>query len=160
MVEYVDSQTELLANLVLVRDTQCEDPETVPISELRDIADWAWSRRLEGKVYHGRNSEFRMNRAAVDALAGQKIMSDALALFTVLVSVHGHQSGKTFKLNHQGMREAGHTDLSRRRFLEARRTLEQVDLLKVAKKHSSSRSATSYQLCRPHQQVANIVPVA
>ncbi len=155
----MDGQDELFVNLVYARDEECEDPLSVPDSEVKRIAEWAWCKRLEGKVYHGRNSEFRIRRTALDALTGAPNMSDALALYTVLTAIHGHQPGKAFKLIHAGMQNAGHTDLSRRRFLEARRTLERVGLLRLAKRHSSSRRAQSYQLCRPHQPAGNTEPL-
>ena len=112
MVEYVDQPDELFENLRYIRDDQCDDPATVHDEELRKIAEWAWSRRLEGKVFRGRDSEFRLHRHALDALKCLPNASDTIALFVLLQDQHGHVPGKTFALSYQGMRKAGHTDLS------------------------------------------------
>lgn len=148
MVEAVDDPEELFGNLRFIRDDECEDPATVPDEELQKITDWAWSRRLEGKVYHGRNSEFRMPREALDAIMALPNASDALALFVVLQSQHGHRPAVTFPLDHEAMASAGHTDLSRRRFLDARRGLEGAGLLEVAASHLAAHHRRSYRLMR------------
>jgi hypothetical protein len=148
MVEAVNDPEELLGNLQFIRDDECEDPATVPDEELQKITDWAWSRRLEGKVYRGRNTEFRVPREALDAIMAQPNASDALALFVVLQSQHGHRPAVTFPLDHGAMASAGHTDLSRRRFRDARRALEEAGLLEVAVAHLAAHRRRSYRLKR------------
>ncbi|SLN23300.1 hypothetical protein ROJ8625_00934 [Roseivivax jejudonensis] len=150
MVESVDDTDELFGNLQFLRDDECEDPATVPDRELRKIAEWAWSKRLEGNVFMGRNSEFRINRQALDALQVLPNSVDAIALFVTLQAVHGHTPGKTFALNHAAMRAAGHIDLSRERFNAARTALARVGLLETACKHRAGHHARSYRLCRLH----------
>ena len=54
IVKYVDSRDDLYANLVALRDDLCEQPETFPLTELSAIASWAWTKRLEAKIYTGR----------------------------------------------------------------------------------------------------------
>jgi hypothetical protein len=117
MVEAVDGMDELLHHLIYCRDEQCESPETILDAELHKIAVWAWNCRLEGKVYRGRDSEFRLHREALGALLGLPNSSDAIALFVVLQDAHSHIPGKLFSLSWEGMRGAGLTDLSQRRFL-------------------------------------------
>ena len=148
MVEYVDQPGELFDNLRFIRDEQCDDPATIPDSELTKIAEWAWSRRLEGKVFRGRDSEFRLHRTALDALKGLPNASDAIALLVLLQDQHGHLPGRVFPLDHEAMKAAGHTDLSRRRFLDARRALEQAGLLQVAQQHRAAHHRRSYRLAR------------
>lgn len=160
MVEAVDDADELFGNLQFIRDDECEDPATVPDGELRKIADWAWSKRLEGKVYRGRDSEFRLHRVALDALASLPNASDAIALFVTIQSLHAHIPGKAFALSHEGMRSSGRTDLTRRRFLAARRALEDAGLLQVANNHRAAHYSRTYRLKRLHPGIAAATNVA
>jgi Bifunctional DNA primase/polymerase, N-terminal len=153
MVEAVDGVDELLCNLQFIRDEECQNPNTIFDDELCKIADWAWTRRLESKVYSNRNSEFRVHRLSLDALMSCPNASDAIALLVTLQALHGHIQGKAFALSHKGMLAAGRTDLSRRRFLAARRTLEQEGLLRVARKHQAGKSARIYMLGRVRPQL-------
>lgn len=148
MVEYVDSAEELATNLCGLRDDLCGDPATMPDSELRAIAAWAWTRRLEGKLYRGRDSEVRLNRLAIDALLALANGPDALALLVRLLDKHGHMPAKRFSLNHPAMHKAGLTHLSRRNFLAARRTLEAVGLLRLADKHRAGSRGQTFILTR------------
>lgn len=152
MVEYVDSADELTANLCGLRDDLCGDPATMPDSELRAIAGWAWKRRLEGKIFQGRDSDVRVTRLALDALLPLANGPDALALLLTLIDKHGHAPGKRFVLSHDAMRQAGLTPLSRDRFLAARRTLEAAGLLRLAETHRAGSRAQSFVLTRlrPH----------
>ncbi len=162
MVEAVNDLDELLANLIYCRDEQCENPATIPDTELHKIAAWAWKCRLEGKVYRGRDSEFRLHREALGALLGLPNSSDAIALFVVLQDKHGHTPGKRFSLHWEGMRGAGLTDLSERRFLAARRALEAAGILTVAGNHCAGQRSRSYRLHRIRPQmeaVANVTPI-
>ena len=162
MVEAVDGMDELLHNLISCRDEQCENPGTIPDAELHKIATWAWTRRLEGKVYRGRDSELRLHREALDALLGLPNSSDAIALFVVLQDAHGHIPGRLFSLSWEGMRGAGLTDLSDRRFLAARRALEAAGILAAAGNHCAGKRSRSYRLhrVRPHMATAeNVTPL-
>lgn len=155
MVEYVDSADELTANLCGLRDDLCGDPATMPDSELRGIAVWAWRCRLQGKVYHGRDSDVRVNRLVLDTLLPLANGPDALALLLTLIDKHGHTPGKRFALSYQGMRQAGLTPLSRDRFLAARRTLEAAGLLRLAETHRAGSRAQSFVLTRLRPRVIN-----
>ncbi|WP_170387009.1 bifunctional DNA primase/polymerase [Ruegeria atlantica] len=156
MVEAVETPEELFCNLAFIRDDECEDPDTLPDSELRKIADWAWAKRLEGKVYRDRNSEFRINRAALDKLSEYNNASDAIALLVTLQANHGHIIGKTFALDHAGMAKAGHTSLGRRRFSDAIKSLRHAGLLGVAKEYSVGRSHRTYRLLRITPEMPNV----
>lgn len=152
MVEYVDSADELTANLCGLRDDLCGDPATMPDSELRGIAGWAWKRRLEGKIFRGRDSDVRLNRMILDTLLPLPNGPDALALLLTLIDKHGHAPGKRFALSHPGMRRAGLTPLSRDRFLAARRTLEAAGLLRLVETHRAGSRAQSFVLTRLRPQ--------
>lgn len=148
MVEFVDSAPELAANLCGLRDDLCGDPATMPDSELRGIAAWAWKLRLEGRLYEGRNSEVRLPRLAIDALLAQANGPDALALLVTLLDKHGHMPAKRFSLNYSAMKDAGLTNLSRRNFLAARRTLEAVGLLRLVDHHRAGSRGQTFILTR------------
>ncbi|WPY94226.1 bifunctional DNA primase/polymerase [Limimaricola variabilis] len=156
MVETVDDADELFGNLQFIRDDECEDPATLPDGELRKIADWAWSKRLEGKVYHGRSSEFRLSREALDALAGLPNASDAIALFVMLQDQHGHRPAVTFPLDHSAMKAAGRTDLSRERFIAAREALQGAGLIQIAARHVAGKQPRTYRLARLRPAAANV----
>lgn len=156
MVETVDDADELFGNLQFIRDDECEDPATLPDGELRKIADWAWLKRLEGKVYHGRSSEFRLSRGALDALAGLPNASDAIALFVMLQDQHGHRPALTFPLDHSAMKAAGRTDLSRERFLAAREALRVAGLIQIAARHVAGKQPRTYRLARLRPTAANV----
>lgn len=158
-VKDVDSPAELLEALRAIRDRDCDAPASMLEAELQGIAEWAWRRRLEGKVYAGRTSEFRLGREALDALQGDPNQSDALALLVRLQDQHGHRPGYAFALDHEGMLKAGLTCLTRRRFRAARDTLLGHGLLQVAALHSAGRRARLYRLCRPLPPSANVAPL-
>lgn len=159
MVEAVEGPDELYSNLAFIRDHLCEDPSSLSDDELHRIAEWAWIKRLEGNVYHDRNSEFRISRVALDRLATFNNASDALALFVVLQSNHGHIAGKTFVLDHKAMLGAGHTSLGRRRFEAAKKTLLSAGLLGIAKEYSAGHSRRHYRLLRFSPVLQDVHPL-
>ncbi|KAA9010170.1 bifunctional DNA primase/polymerase [Histidinibacterium aquaticum] len=156
MVETVDDTDELFGNLAFIRDDECEDPASIPDEELRKIAAWAWSKRLEGNVFRGRNSEFRINRQALDAIMAMPNATDALGLFVVLQSQHGHRPAVAFPLDHAAMKAAGHTDLSRERFFAARKALQEAGLLTVAEHHIAGKQPRTYRLSRLRPSASNV----
>lgn len=154
MVELVDGADELQANLAALRDDWCTDPATMPDSELQGIAIWAWECRLNNRVFHGRDSAFRVDRAALDALSGNV---DAIALFVLLVDQHGHVAGKRFALDFAAMRAAGLIDLTTPRLRAARRVLQGAGLLRMVSRHKAGAKCQTYALSRPHDQATNLV---
>ncbi|SEQ46409.1 bifunctional DNA primase/polymerase [Thalassovita taeanensis] len=162
MVELVDSAEELQANLAGIRDDWCADPATMPDSELRDLAGWAWKCRLENRIYRGRDSAFPIHRLALDALRGQANGADATALLVTLMDQHGHTPGKRFPLNFAAMRAAGLINLSTPRLRAARRTLERAGLLRLTSNHRAGSKCQTYALTRPHpgaSEAENIAPL-
>jgi hypothetical protein len=148
MVELVDSAEELEANLAGVRDDFCEDASTMPDSELAAIAGWAWQCRLDNRVYKGRDSAFPLQRQALDALRGCDNDTDAIALYVMLVDLHGHSPGKRFALDFKAMRASGLTRLSIPRLRAARRNLQTVGLLVQVGKHRAGSVHQTFVLGR------------
>jgi hypothetical protein len=138
----------LAGNLTFIRDTQFANPETVPDREIEGVAAWAWSKRLANSIFAGRKSSFRVDRAALDRLKGLPNASDAIALLAVLTDLHGHNPAKPFALVWRSMREARHTDLTERRFREARNVLMAADLLALAERHRAGHRHQRFRLVR------------
>ena len=155
MVEFVDSVGELTANLEGVRDDLCADALTLPDAELRDIAKWAWDCRLNNRVYRGRDSAFSVNRQALDALRRWNNETDAIALYVLLVDLHGHIPGKRFALDLKAMRASELSRLSIPRLRAARNTLQTVGLLEVAGKHRAGSVHRTYTLTRPRPETGS-----
>lgn len=160
MVEFVDSVEELVANLEAVRDDLCADGATMPDREVRGIAEWAWERRLDNRIYRGRDSAFSLHRSALDALRGWQNGTDALGLYVMLVDLHGHAPGKRFALDFKAMRESGLTLLSISRLRAARRTLQTVGLLSLVGKHRAGAKHQTFTLNRLRPDAANVAPLA
>ncbi len=162
MVELVDNAAELQANLAGIRDDWCVDPVTMPDSELRDIAGWAWKCRLENRIYRGRDSAFPVQRLALDALRGHANGADAIALLVLLEDQHGHSPGKRFPLGFDAMRAAGLLNLSKPRLRAARRTLEGAGLLRLVGFHRAGSNPQTFTLTKPLPSMAgagNVQPM-
>jgi hypothetical protein len=162
MLELVDSAEELAANLAAVRDDLCEDAATMPDSELRAIAGWAWKARLENRIFRGRDSAFAVHRLALDALRRWDNETDAIGLYVLLADMHGHVPGKRFALDFKAMRASGLTRLSIPRLRAARRTLQAVGLLQLVGKHRAGSVHQTFTLARLRPgmtDAANIAPL-
>ena len=120
----------------------------MPDRGVQGIAEWAWSRRLEGKIYRARDSEFRVDRTALDAIKGEPHGTEATALYVKLQDIHGHRPEKVFPLDWKAMKSARHIAMPRRNFLGARRLLENFGLLGIADRHSAQNRPRTYRLTR------------
>ncbi len=162
MLEFVDSAEELAANLAAVRDDLCEDAATMPDSELRALAGWAWTVRLENRIYRGRDSSLKVDRLALDALRRWENETDAIGLYLLVIDMHGHTPGKRFALDFASMQASGLTQLSIPRLRAARRTLQAVGLLTLVGKHRAGSVHQTFALARLRPgmtDAANIAPM-
>lgn len=158
MVELVDNLDELTGNLLAFRD-DLPEPETMPDSEVRGVAQWMWQARLENRVFANRNSTVKIFRHSLNALQGN---ADAIAPYLVLTAAHGHIPAKRFCLDGQAMKSAGLIDLSRQRFLAARKALEASGLISIADRHRAGARSRSYMLGRPTmgtRHAPNVAPL-
>jgi len=148
--ETVTSREELAANLLHDRDERCHtEGDPMPDAEVLNLADWAWSlRRTPGALYEGRRSGFRMEREVIDALVPQPNGDAAFALYSVLLSEHGHSPGKRFALSFDGMSNAGLIGFGRDRFRTAIRLMLSLGLLRKAGSYVPGKQAQQYQLGR------------
>ena len=71
------------------------------------------------------------------------------AFSVVLTDLHNHSPDKTFALNYERMREAGHISMSERRFLAARRLLEAASLPELAAPALRCTRHQTFRLSRP-----------
>lgn len=156
LVTEVGSQDELAANLQYIRDTEFERPETMPDREVLGLAAWAWRKRLEGKIYSGRDSGMWLNRASLDAIKPYRNHCDAQHLYIAVLDQHGHRKGATFALKHEAMNSAGYVNLSRDRFRSAIETLMDCGLLQMAKDYSAGRHSRQYCLSRPVSETGGV----
>ncbi|TGD45363.1 hypothetical protein EEB11_02100 [Pseudotabrizicola sediminis] len=160
MIEYVDSAEELAGNLAAVRESLCEDAATMPDSELRAIAAWAWKARLENRLFSGRDSAFPLHRLALDALRGLPNDADAIALYVLLNDMHGHTPGKRFVLDFKAMRASGRTRLSVPRLRAARRALQGAGLVVQVGNHKAGAMHQTFALARLRPGMADAANVA
>lgn len=161
-LELVDSAEELEANLAAFRDDLCEDAVTMPDSELRALAGWAWTVRLENRIFRGRNSALSIDRLALDALRRWENEADAIALYLLLIDRHGHIPSKRFALDFTAMRESGLTRLSVPRLRAARRTLQAVELVQLVGNYRAGSVHQTFALARLRPGMAdapNITPM-
>jgi len=150
---FADNFDGLLADLVALRDIEFDDAASVPDAEIQKVADWAWKLRLEGKLWAGRNSEMGINRLATDLLLPRADGADALALYVLLISNHGHQPGKIFAVVPDGIIAAGLLGMSRRQIYRARNVLVEVGLLAIVRK-GRVKQPNEYRLQSPRVAAA------
>lgn len=159
MVLHVDNLQELFANLIFIRDEEFDSAREFGKNEVMRIAEWAWTCRLENRVYSGRQSAFKVQRSAIDRLKPLANASDAIALFIVLTDLHGHRDGWTFALKWEAMKRTGHTNLSRARFRSARNALLDTGLLVLSARHQAGTRHQRFRLRSPlHQSVRTDEP--
>ena len=131
----------------------------MPDSELRKIANWAWKCRLANKIYKGRDSAFRVERPALDAIRSCDNEPDAIALYVLLQDVHGHSPGKRFALDFKAMRNSGLTRLSIPRLRAARRSLEAVGLIRLVGKHKVGSIHQTWVLVRMRSNASDALNI-
>lgn len=150
-VEYapvVEDFDGLMADLLGLRDLECDDPDSIPDDEVTNIARWAWRHRLEGTLWSGRNSTVQINRMVLDWLLPRQDGPDALALYLLLLSNHGHQPGKTFAIVPDALLSSELMGKSRRQIYRARDTLLEIGLLRLVRR-GRVKEPNLYQLRSP-----------
>ncbi|WP_353313922.1 hypothetical protein [Shimia sp. NS0008-38b] len=150
----VDTLEELNGNLEWDRTEECSSPETITIKEVEGISSWAWKLRLENRLFERKNSVFEINRLAMAALRQYRNFAEALALYTCLCEAHGHRPETVFRLNGVAMRGAGLLNLSERKFLAARRTLENAGLIQQVQSHRAAKHGKGFCLLAPQRLIA------
>ena len=140
---------DLLSELLIERDRNVAKPASMANEEVKHIANWAWSKRMENRLWSGRASVFQMSRLAFDALKGSSSIDEALGLYCTLLAFHGHVPGQAFPIKWRGMKESGHTTLGEKALRKARVDLENAGLLRKARGYIVGKSPAMYQLALP-----------
>jgi Bifunctional DNA primase/polymerase, N-terminal len=145
---FADGLDGLIGDLLAVRNIEFDDPASFPDSEVVKLAEWAWNKRLENRIWAGRNSTVQINRMALDALLPLEGGPDAFALYSIVVSNHGHLPGKAFAIVPDGMLAAGLLQISRRQIYRARDLLTKIGLL-VLVQRGRMKQPNLYRLQNP-----------
>lgn len=106
MVGVVASEAELIEELILFRDWECEVPEEVADSEVEALARWFWFKRCNNEIWGGRQSPMGMTRASLDQLSNVKYGDQAWMLYSYVHSVHDHL-GREFSIVPEAILAAG-----------------------------------------------------
>ena len=144
-----DDYDGLLADLAALRNIEFEDPASVPDSEIVKVADWAWKRRLEGRLWAGRNSEVKINRLVLDALLPLPCGSEAYSLYSLLIANHGHRPAKPFAVVPNAIKSAGLLKIGRRQLYRAIDLLLELRLLTKVRQGGGVGNPSLYRLQSP-----------
>jgi hypothetical protein len=147
-VQCVDSEADLLSELMAQRDYDCEAPETISDSELVGIASWAWALRVENRIFEGRNSGVIIKRNIMDQLLGLPYGQNAFALHCILETSHGHIPGKRFRIDPVAMKRDGLISFGRDACFQARNLLIEQRLLRRVGNYKPGSHPQHYQLTR------------
>lgn len=135
-IEYAplaDDFDGLVGDLVALRDIEFDDAASVPDAEIDKVARWAWQLRLQGNLWSKRNSGVKINRLVLDYLLPRRDGADALALYNLIQSEHGHVPGKKFAIVPDAIIDAGRIGMPRMRVYRARKVLLDAKLLALVK---------------------------
>ena len=144
-----DDYDGLLADLAALRNIEFEDPASVPDFEIVKVADWAWKRRLEGRLWAGRNSEVKINRLVLDALLPLPCGSEAYSLYSLLIANHGHRPAKPFAVVPNAIKSAGLLKIGRRQLYRAIDLLLELRLLTKVRQGGGVGNPSLYRLQSP-----------
>lgn len=147
-VSYVscsDTKPDLLADLIAYRNIHFDDPGSFSDSEIEGIVDWAFKKKLEGKIFHGRRSGVFIQRETIDRLAA---LGDgtALLLYSVLQADHGHRPDFDFSIVPDALRQAGKLKVGRRQIYEAIQTLVDEGLIEITFQSTKPKIPHRYKL--------------
>ena len=149
-IEHVDSNEELLQNLLYDRDTYCDDPSSVPVTEVEGIANWWWGLRLTNKIYSKHSSAFRISRQAFYQIRALPNGHVALDLYLYLHDKHGHILGKTFQINADALKASAGFAFGQKALHKAIKQLLELGYLTVFKSYHVGKHGRIFQLSKPN----------
>ncbi len=130
------SLSELVKDVTLWVSIHCENPQTVTVAEINKACSSVWRMRQSGKLYAGRQSEFRMPRTAFDlinAKAGSGA-GNSLLLYSYLVQSHGHTPAKPFAVVAEAIARSKKVALSKSTIDRCKQTLRDLGLIRLLRK--------------------------
>lgn len=95
---------DLFQGLKEFRDERVEQPQEFPDPSIEDLAHWFWDKKESGQLWVADNSTVQVPRQVIGTLAAQGHFV-ALALYGVLLSVHGHRPSNNFVIVPDGLRK-------------------------------------------------------
>ncbi len=131
---FADDFDGLLADLVALRDIEFDDAASVSDDEILKVAQWAWRLRTENRLWSKRNSAVQINRLVLDCLLPVEYGTEAVALYSLIQSEHGHKPGKVFAVVPDALIAAGRIKMSRSALYRARRLLIDKHLIALVRK--------------------------
>ena len=152
-IENVDSNEELLQNLLYDRDTYCADPSSVPVTEVEGIANWIWGKRLKNQIYTKDNSAFPLSRQAYHQIRAIPNGYVALDLYLYLHDKHGHILGKTFQINVDALKANAGFAFGQKALRNAINQLLELGYLTIFKSYSVGKHGRIFQLSKPNDVV-------
>jgi|GEM_PF-2255113 len=90
LIRMVESEQELIGELLRCREWDCDFPDEIPDSEVESIARWFWFKRCNNQIWGGRHSPMGMTRASLDQLLNVKYGQDAWLLYSFVHGIHHH----------------------------------------------------------------------
>lgn len=131
LAKNASSQLELETSLLEYARAHLATWENFSPSQVPSIASWAWDKRKANKLYGRENSEFRLGRQAMDLVRKlpSKRVPDAWFLYSLLVSVHGHEPGKVFAIAIDSMVTKSHLPFGKSTGYVARENLLSLGLI-------------------------------
>ena len=148
-VRTVENENELYENLIYDRDEYCEYPHSVTDKEVTGIANWAWGKRLDNKIFNGQHSVFKIDRHAHMTINSHPKGRDAWELYMFLNDKHGHQIGKRFAINVKAIQRAYKFHFGERATYTAINTLLELGYLKLVKNYSVQKAGRLFQISIP-----------
>ena len=148
-VRTVENENELYENLIYDRDEYCENPQSISDEEVRKIANWAWAKRLDNKIFEGQHSVFKIDRHAHTTINAHPKGRDAWELYMFLNDKHGHQIDKRFVIDFKAIHRAYKFHFGQRATYTAINTLLELGYLKLVKNYSVQKAGRLFQLSIP-----------
>ncbi len=130
------SLAELVEDVTLWVSIHCENPHTVVITEVKKACASVWRMRQNGRLYAGRQSEFRVPRVAFD-LINAKAGSGAgncLLLYSYLVQNHGHAPARPFAVVAEAIARSKKVALSKSAIDRCKQALRDLGLIRLLRK--------------------------
>lgn len=146
LVAACETASELVDNLLYVRDENCAVPMTLDEKEVQKLGAWAFRKNKAGQLFASTGGSFVVPRHFAKVLRGD---ADALALYVLVLEQHGHQTNKTFGLRYEPMKRDGLTGLSERAFDRAVKKLVEVGAISIAANHQVGKLHRQYRLGFP-----------
>lgn len=138
-----ETADELFRNLVFIRDENCQDPSSVSDDEVRNLAEWAFTRHQQGRLYGLAGGYVSVPHRMIDRLTAHP---DALALYLRLLATHRCKEKAEFALSYDGMVANSLINMSRRAFRSAVDTLVTVGAISVAAEYIAGKRFRQYRL--------------